>query len=112
MQHAYVPHGTTWRFLVIAFDLGEELELVAQSAQRFADSDLRPAARAAAASRQVPDAIVQKFVQMGLGLCDLPEHLGGMGLGFIGQAAIQEVFASGDAGLLWRCPRPALWDVC
>ncbi len=90
---------------MIAFDLGEELELVAQSAQRFADTELRPAARAAAASRQVPEAMILKFVQIGLGLCDLPEHLGGMGLGFVGQTAIQEVLAGGDAGLSLALPQ-------
>ena len=90
---------------MIAFDLGEELDLVVQTAQRFADADLRPAARAASASRQVPETIVQKFVQMGLGLCDLPEHFGGMGLGLVGQTAIQEVLAGGDAGLNLALPQ-------
>lgn len=90
---------------MIAFDLGDELELVVQSAQRFAQNDLRPAARAAAQSRQVPEAVVQRFVQMGLGLCDLPEGLGGMGLGYVGQTAIAECLASGDLGLSLALPQ-------
>ncbi len=60
---------------MISFELGEELELIRQSASRFAQEQLRGAARAAERARAVPPELCQAFAELGLGSAVLAEDL-------------------------------------
>ena len=84
--------------MVIDFALGDELELVRDTARAFADDHLRPGERACEAARGVPEAVRRAFAEIGLAALELPESLGGAGLGALARVLVLEELAAGDAG--------------
>ena len=90
---------------MISFDLGEELDLIRQSASRFAQEQLRGAARSAERARQVPQALCQAFAELGLGSVTLAENLGGLGLGAVAAVCVAESLAEGDPALALALPQ-------
>lgn len=91
---------------MISFQTSDELSLVADSAGRFAQEKLRPAGRAAERARAVPQGLRTAFAELGLGLVELPESLGGMALGLGAAALVAESLAVGDLGLAMALPQP------
>jgi alkylation response protein AidB-like acyl-CoA dehydrogenase len=80
------------------FELGEDLELVAETARSFAQDRLLPKLRDHETARAVEPAIRRTFADMGLAGLELPESLEGAGLGALARAAVNEELAAGDAG--------------
>lgn len=81
---------------MISFALGESLELLERATSRFATETLRPALRrieAEGADRR----LVEAAAALGLGGLQVPESLGGAGLGMRGAVVAIESLAAGDA---------------
>ena len=83
---------------MIDFDLGEELELVRETARGFAADHLRPALREHEASRQPSESARAAFAEIGFATLEWPEALGGSGLGALARWLVLEELAAGDAG--------------
>lgn len=82
------------------FDLGigEDLEILVDTARSFAQGELGPALRASEEARAVAPELCRSFAQIGLARLELPEALGGAGLGALARALVNEELAAGDAG--------------
>lgn len=80
------------------FERGEDLDLIAETARSFAQDELHPNLRAHEAARAVEPAIRATFAEMGLAGLELPESLGGAGLGALARVIVNEELAAGDAG--------------
>jgi alkylation response protein AidB-like acyl-CoA dehydrogenase len=83
---------------MIDFELGEELELIQETARAFAAEQLRPREREFEAARAVGDDVRGVFTEIGLAALELPEELGGAGLGALARVLVVEELAAGDAG--------------
>lgn len=82
----------------IDFELGEELELVRETARQFAADQLRPALREHEAARAPGEAARAAFAEIGFATLAWPEALGGSGLGALAHCLVLEELAAGDAG--------------
>jgi len=80
------------------FELGEDLELIAETAKSFAKDELYPNLRDHEGARAVQSTIRKTFADMGLAGLELPESLEGAGLGAVARAIVNEELAAGDAG--------------
>ncbi len=80
------------------FELGDDLELVVETARSFASEELFPNSREHERERSVKSATRASYAEMGLAGLELPEKLGGAGLGSIARALVNEEIAAGDAG--------------
>ncbi len=80
------------------FELGEDLALIAETAKSFARDELLPKLREHESARAVQPAIRKTFAEIGLAGLELPESLGGAGLGAIARVLVNEELAAGDAG--------------
>lgn len=76
----------------------DELALLAETARSFAAEQLAPHARAFEAARRPSAAAEQAFAQIGLGGLEVPEALGGAGLGAVARALVGEELGAGDPG--------------
>lgn len=83
---------------MIDFSPGEDLDLVVDTARRFADAVLAPQQRAHEAARGVPPAVRAQAREIGLDRIDWPESAGGAGLGALARAVVLETLAAGDPG--------------
>jgi alkylation response protein AidB-like acyl-CoA dehydrogenase len=91
---------------MLAFDLSEDQRLLQDTVREFAAKELRPRARELEKARAVPEGLRRSFHELGLLLVDVPEALGGMGLGAMTQVLAHEELAYGDPGAAL-----ALWNV-
>ncbi len=82
------------------FDLdpGDELELLVQTTRSFAEDELAPKLRDHEQARCVGPAVRDAFAQIGLAGLELPEALGGAGLGALARVLVNEELAAADAG--------------
>ena len=80
------------------FDLGDELELIAETAKSFAHEELLPRLRDHEVAREVSAEDRKRFAEIGLAGLELPEDLGGAGLGAVARAVVNEELAAGDPG--------------
>ncbi len=87
------------------FDLGleEELLLLQESAQRFAQAELLPVMREAERARGVSASVRSSAAAIGLDRLALPEELGGSGLGCLARAIVNEELAAADPGAALAC---------
>src|SRR5438309_5222649 len=83
---------------MISFGLEEEQAMIQETVRKFAVENLRPKLRELEVARALPDALRHKFHELGLGLLDVPEPLGGQGASLTTLAIVQEELAFGDAG--------------
>lgn len=83
---------------MIDLDPGEELTLIQDTARKFATEALNPAQRDFEATREVAADIRTAFAEIGLGALEIPEELGGAGLGAVAKVTVLEELAAGDAG--------------
>jgi len=85
------------------FDLsiGEEQQMIRDTAQRFASEVMRPAAAAADAACALPEGFGAQFAELGLAQFAVPEALGGAAAesGTVTQVLVCEDLAHGDMGL-------------
>jgi alkylation response protein AidB-like acyl-CoA dehydrogenase len=90
---------------MITFALTEDQQMVQELVRKFAQEELRPQARTMEKARAVPAELEKKFDALQLGLVDVPEALGGLGLGSLTAVLVHEELAFGDPGAavaLWR----------
>ena len=78
--------------------LPPDLVLLQETANAFAAQELRPRERAAEAARGVGADAQRRFDEIGLARLELPESLGGAGLGALAGALVREELGAGDAG--------------
>jgi alkylation response protein AidB-like acyl-CoA dehydrogenase len=83
---------------VIDFTLSDELALLRDTARGFARDHLRDAEREAEAARAPSGAARAAYRAIGLAELELPEALGGAGLGALARALVQEELAAADPG--------------
>jgi len=82
------------------FDLnpGEELGLLVETARSFAENELAPELRRFESTRAVDETVGRKFSQIGLSGLEIPESLGGSGLGAVARVLVNEELGAADAG--------------
>jgi alkylation response protein AidB-like acyl-CoA dehydrogenase len=82
------------------FDLdpGDELELIRETAASFAADALAPRLRDAERARDVEPEVRAAFAEIGLAGLELPEVLGGAGLGALARALVNEELGAADPG--------------
>ncbi|MAE93090.1 MAG: acyl-CoA dehydrogenase [Deltaproteobacteria bacterium] len=80
------------------FEAGDDLDLIVETAKSFAQEELLPRLREHEAARSVDPAIRATFGEMGLAGLELPESLGGAGLGALARVLVNEELAAGDPG--------------
>ncbi len=83
---------------MIDFELEPELELLRETARQFASERLGPRDRAFESAREVDAATRAAFHEIGLAGVELPESLGGAGLGALARALVLEELGAADAG--------------
>jgi alkylation response protein AidB-like acyl-CoA dehydrogenase len=83
---------------MIDFALEEDLELVQQTARDFAAHQLRPELRAHESARGVSQSARSAFAEIGFAGLELPEALGGSGLGSLARCVVLEELAAADPG--------------
>jgi alkylation response protein AidB-like acyl-CoA dehydrogenase len=83
---------------VFDFGIGEELELVVQTARSFANHELWPRLRSAESARAVDAEVQRTYARTGLSGLELPEALGGAGLSPLARALVNEELGAADAG--------------
>jgi alkylation response protein AidB-like acyl-CoA dehydrogenase len=94
---AGMPRARPWAAM-IDFGLDPELELLRETARRFAEQRLRPHDRDFEAARDVDTATRGAFAEIGLAAIEWPESLGGAGLGAVARALVLEELGADDAG--------------
>jgi alkylation response protein AidB-like acyl-CoA dehydrogenase len=93
---------------MIDLSLEPELELLQETAKRFAEEHLRPNEREFERAREVSSAARAAFEQTGLADVDLPEGVDGAGLGSAAKALVLEELAAVDAGATLALDLPGL----
>jgi alkylation response protein AidB-like acyl-CoA dehydrogenase len=83
---------------VFDLDPGDELALVAETARKLADEELRPRLREAESARAVAAPVRTAFEAIGLTGLELPAERGGAGLGAVARVLVNEELAAADAG--------------
>jgi len=83
---------------VFDLDPGDELALLAETARKLAEEELRPRLREAEAARSVAEPVRAAFAEVGLAGLELPAERDGAGLGALARAIVNEELAAADAG--------------
>ena len=83
---------------MIDFELPEELVLLRETARSFARAELAPREREHESARSVAPEVRERFEKTGLPRVELPEELGGAGLGALASVLVLEELAASDAG--------------
>ncbi len=83
---------------MLDFDPGDELSLLADTARKLAQEQLRPRLREAEAARAVAQPVRDAYAAVGLAGLELPIARDGAGLGALARATVNEELAAADAG--------------
>lgn len=83
---------------MLTFDPGDELALLVETARQLAEDELGPRMRTSEAERGVSPELRVTWAQVGLAGLELPESLGGAGLGCLARVLVNEELAAADAG--------------
>jgi alkylation response protein AidB-like acyl-CoA dehydrogenase len=83
---------------VFDLDPGDELALLAETARKLAQDELRPRLREAEAARAVAEPVRAAFAEVGLAGLELPAERDGAGLGALARVIVNEELAAADAG--------------
>ena len=80
------------------FEMDEDLALIAETTRAFATETLLPRLREHEGQRGVDASIRETYTEMGLAGLELPESLGGAGLGALARVIVNEELGAGDVG--------------
>ncbi len=99
----FVPEGGvdeagSGRGGMVDFALSEEQEMLRDLAHEFAEGSIRPRAEQWDEDSEFPMAAIAEAHELGLMNLHVPEQYGGMGLGCLTEAVVQEELAWGDPG--------------
>src|SRR5258708_5828719 len=94
---------------MISFELPSDLDLFRTTARDFALAVIRPKNRDAEDARRIPDAMKAQYLELGLAAVELPEPLGGLGLGLVARTIVEEQLAYGDLGIAIGMPSPGAY---
>ena len=83
---------------MIDFEIPEELAFLGETARSFARAELAPREREHESARAVTPEVRERFEETGLAGVELPEDLGGAGLGALARTLVLEELAAADAG--------------
>jgi acyl-CoA dehydrogenase len=83
---------------MISFALDEDQQLILETVRQFAAEKVRPKLRELEKAGGVPEALRKQFHELGLGLIDLPESVGGTGASLSTAMLVHEELAFGDPG--------------
>jgi alkylation response protein AidB-like acyl-CoA dehydrogenase len=83
---------------MIDFELPPELELLRDTVRAFAEAELRPRERDHERERKLSPEALARAREIGLAGLELPESLGGAGLGALAKVLVQEELGACDAG--------------
>jgi alkylation response protein AidB-like acyl-CoA dehydrogenase len=83
---------------VFDLDPGDELALLAETARKLAEEELRPRLREAEAARAVAEPVRAAFEAVGLAGLELPAERDGAGLGALARVIVNEELGAADAG--------------
>jgi alkylation response protein AidB-like acyl-CoA dehydrogenase len=83
---------------VFDLDLSEELALFVETTRSFARDQLAPRLREFEQARGVDEQVRTSYAQVGLAGLELPEAVGGAGLGSVARALVNEELGAADAG--------------
>lgn len=83
---------------MIDFSVGDDLELVLDTAHRFAQDRLAPGQRAFESARAVPAELLAEARDIGFDRIDWPEDCGGAGLGALARVRMLEALSAGCPG--------------
>lgn len=92
------PASMTWDKQMVDFSIDDDLALVLEVAQRFAQERLAPAQRQAEAARAVSVALQAEAKDIGFDRIDWPDGIGGAGLGTLARVRMLEALAAGCPG--------------
>jgi acyl-CoA dehydrogenase len=92
---------------MITFALSEDQEMVRETVHRLAADEIRPRLRSLEKGGDASD-LEQKVAALGVSLVDVPEELGGGGMGCLTAALVHEELAWGDPGAAVALFRPHL----
>jgi len=80
------------------FASNETDDILWENIARFAAEELRPRLREFEAARSVAGDVQERFAALGFGAIDLPEDLGGAGLGLLSRVRMNRLLAEADSG--------------
>jgi alkylation response protein AidB-like acyl-CoA dehydrogenase len=80
------------------FSLPDELALIVETTRELGRAHLTPSLRDAEAARAVAPAVAARFAETGLAGLELPEALGGAGLGAVARVLVNEELGAADPG--------------
>jgi alkylation response protein AidB-like acyl-CoA dehydrogenase len=83
---------------MIDFEPGDELSLLQETTRAFATQWLRPRERDHEAAREIGAEVREAYEKIGLSSVELPERLGGAGLGALARALVLEELGAADPG--------------
>ena len=94
-------------------DPGEDITLIVDVVQRFATDILSQQYRDFETAKAIPEAVLKSYSALGLSAMELPESLGGAGLGSRAKCAVLEELGYGDpaAALALDGIGPALYTI-
>jgi len=84
---------------MISFELEDEVRELQETARKFAENEIRPKARDAEKEGKAPEELLKKYFDLGVGMIDYPEDVGGMACPVFWNAVLQEEIGYGDAPL-------------
>jgi len=79
------------------FEIPEELRLMVDTIRRFRLHELEPISQQVEKEDRIPEHIVDRMRELGLFGMALPEKYGGLGLGVLGEALVQEELSKANA---------------
>ncbi len=79
------------------FELPENIRMMQETARRFVKNELEPISQKVEEEEKIPESIVQKLRDLGFFGLSIPEEYGGLGLGTLGECAINEEFGKVNA---------------
>lgn len=88
------------------FEPSEEERLLIDTSHEFAEKEMRPIMRECEKEGNVPDSLIAKYVEMGISALNIPQEMGGGGMGMTSAVLVLEELGWGDAGITLSLPGP------